>query len=397
MNDSRPYPPARGFDTGEFETRCAYVQSNMRDRNIDIIWCTTEADIQYLTGYQTQFWQSPTRPWYLLLPQSGEPVAIIPTIGFACMQRTWITDIRLWSSPDPVDDGVTLLIDAIRELAGPTPRIGTSTSRETYLRCCLDDLQCIRSALAGAHWVDSTNCIRTVRQIKSEAEILKLRHITEVTSRAFAKVPDIIHSGMTDTEAFRRFKITCLEQGADDCRYLVGAASAGGYADIISPPNDHFINSGDVLILDTGCVFDGYHSDFDRNFALTRVDEMTCTAHHRVWDATEAGLGAVRAGVQCSDVFDAMQKVLQGDNARTSDAGAHVGRMGHGLGIELTETPSIAKFDETRLRAGMVITLEPGCNYSDNRMMVHEENLVVTEDGYELLSKRASRDIPIIG
>ena len=397
MNDSIPYPPARGFDTGEFETRCAHVQSNMRDRNIDIIWCTTEADIQYLTGYQTQFWQSPTRPWYVLLPQSGEPVAIIPTIGFACMRRTWITDIRLWSSPDPVDDGVTLLIDAIRELAGPTPRIGTSMSRETYLRCCLDDLQCIRSALAGAHWVDSTNCIRTVRQVKSETEVVKLRHIADVTSRAFAKVPDITHSGMTDTEAFRRFRVACLEQGADDCRYLVGAAGAGGYEDIISPPGDNTINAGDVLILDTGCIYDGYYSDFDRNFAFTRVDEMTYTAHHRVWDATEAGLGVVKAGVKCSDVFNAMQRVLHGGGANVSEAGANVGRMGHGLGIELTETPSIANFDETRLRAGMVITLEPGCNYSDNRMMVHEENLVVTEDGYELLSKRASRDIPIIG
>ena len=397
MNDLFAYPAARGFDTCEFETRCARIQANMRDRNIDIIWCTTEADIQYLSGYQTQFWQSPTRPWYLLLPQSGKPVAIIPTIGYACMQRTWITDIRLWSSPHPVDDGVTLLVDAIRELAGPTASIGTSMSRETYLRCCQDDLQSIRSALAGANWVDSTNCIRKVRQIKSEAEILKLRYITDMTSRAFAKVPDIIHTGMIDTEAFRRFKIACLEQGADDCRYLVGAASAHGYADIISPPSDHTISSGDVLILDTGCVFDGYYSDFDRNFAFTHVDEMTCTAHHRVWDATEAGLDVVKAGVKCSAVFAAMQSVLQGGGASASDADTNVGRMGHGLGIELTETPSIANFDETRLQAGMVITLEPGCNYSDNKMMVHEENLLVTEDGYELLSKRASRDIPIIG
>ena len=380
----------------EYETRCARIQANMRDQNIDVIWCSTEAELLYLTGYLTQFWQSPTRPWYLLLPQTGKPVAVIPSIGQACMQRTWVNDIRTWSSPDPFDDGVTLLVDTIRELAGPTPRIGISTSRETYLRCCIDDRERIRSALAGANWVDSTPAIRSVRQIKSEAEIQKLQYIGNVTSRAFAQIPEMVHTGMSDTEAFRRFKIACLEHGADDCRYLVGAACAGGYEDIISPPGDHIISTGDVLMLDTGCVFDGYYSDFDRNFGFSRVDEKTQAAHQRVWDATEAGLARVKAGVQCSDVFHAMQKVLLGNDECIPHTQASVGRSGHGLGIELTETPSIAEFDETYLQTGMVITLEPGYSYSENKMMVHEENLVVTADGYRLLSDRAPRDIPII-
>lgn len=397
MNNTALQTPSRGFEQTEYERRCACVQKAMREQSIDVLWLNTHADIFYFTGFLTQFWQSPTRPWYLLIPQTGQPVAVIPSIGVACMQRTWITDIRSWSSPDPFDDGVTLLVDSVRELAGPTPCIGVPMARETHLRCCLNDHNAIRSALAGANWVDASLAIRSTRHIKSEAEIAKLDFICKVTSKAFAQVPHIIHIGMTEAEAFRAFKIACLQQGADDCAYLVGAASVDGYEDIISPPGNHAISAGDVLILDTGCTFDGYYADFDRNFAFSHVDDATHVAHQRVWDATEAGLDSVKPGVLCSDVFHSMNNVMLSDDNSPQTVGASVGRLGHGLGIELTETPSLAGFDDTELQVGMVMTLEPGYCYAPGKMMVHEENIVITDTGYELLSQRAPRDIPIIG
>ena len=77
------------------------------------------------------------------------------------------------------------------------------------------------------------------------------------------------------------------------------------------------------------------------------------------------------------------------------DAGS-VGRLGHGLGMQLTESPSITAFDTTVLQAGMVMTLEPGIIYGDGRLMVHEENIVVENSGARLLTKRASPSIPVI-
>ena len=384
--------PARGFHHNEYERRCGAVQNNMRDAGVDVLWLTTEADIHYLSGFLTQFWQSPTRPWYLLLPQSGKPVAVIPAIGEICMRRTWIDDIRTWSSPQPQDDGVTLLIDTLIEIAGNSPAIGIPQGPETYVRSPEKDVQRIRRGLPGAQWTDATALVRSVRQIKSDAEVAKLRHICQVTSNAFATVPEIIHGGMAEAEAFRQFRIACLSAGADDAAYVVGAAAPGGYEDIISPPGNHQLSHGDVLILDTGCVFDGYYSDFDRNFAVGAVDSATHSAHQRVWDATEAGLASLAPGVTCAEVYAAMQEVMQPANAPVSD----VGRLGHGLGIQLTETPSIAAFDKTALRPGMVITLEPGYSYAPGKLMVHEENLLITDSGYELLSTRAPRDIPII-
>jgi len=410
--------PARGFLKDEYQRRSALIQANMKASNIDVLWLSTEADIRYLTGFLTQFWQSPTRPWYLLLAQTGDPVAVIPAIGAICMQRTWVSDIRLWSSPDPVDDGISLLVDTIHELAGRKPTVGVPMGSETYVRCPWNDQLRIRQQLVGAQWVDATPAIRAVRQIKSTAEIAKLEYICSVTSQAFAQVPHIIRAGMTEIEAFRAFKIACLQQGADDPVYVVGAAAPDGYEDIISPPSDHLLSLGDVLILDTGCTFDGYFADFDRNFAIQRVDNATAAAHHRIWDATEAGIDALKPGANCADVFAAMQAVMQPSAARTrfsiapdtgsmdrvssssiptSVAQGDVGRLGHGLGIQLTETPSITAFDHTPLLPGMVMTLEPGYSYAPGKMMVHEENVVITQEGARLLSHRAPRDIPIIG
>ena len=86
---------------------------------------------------------------------------------------------------------------------------------------------------------------------------------------------------------------------------------------------------------------------------------------------------------------------------RSAPQGDDVGRYGHGLGTQLTETPSHAAWDETEITAGMVLTLEPSIAYTATdgspRMMVAEEDILVTAEGVELLTRRAPRELPVIG
>ena len=90
--------PERGFPQIEFEQRLEKAQWLMSEKDLDVMFFCTEAEVRYFTGFLTQFWQSPTRPWFLCLPRKGNPVAVIPEIGADCMERTWIEDIRTWSS-----------------------------------------------------------------------------------------------------------------------------------------------------------------------------------------------------------------------------------------------------------------------------------------------------------
>ena len=382
-----PAPP-RGFTTTEYQHRTAAAQARMATAGIDALLLTTEADIRYFTGFLTQFWQSPTRPWYTVVPAEGRPIAVIPRIGEECMARGWLDDIRCWDSPAAEDDGVSLLADALAAFG----TVGLQRGRETHLRMPFDDLDALRAALPSARWADATAIVRETRLVKSEAEIAKLAHVCGLVSGVFAALPDHLEAGLAEVEIFRRFKILALEAGVDDVPYLVGGAGPGGYGDIISPPRERGLRAGDVLILDTGCVFDGYYSDFCRNWGIGQVDDAARRAHEVVWDATEAGLAAVRPGASAKDLHDAMQAVM----AARGTLGNSVGRLGHGLGIQLTEPPSNAAFDEARLRPGMVITLEPGMSFAPGRMMVHEENLVVRDDGPELLTRRAPRELPLV-
>jgi Xaa-Pro aminopeptidase len=166
--------------------------------------------------------------------------------------------------------------------------------------------------------------------------------------------------------------------------YLAGGAAKGGYGDVISPASDTPLTDGDVLMLDTGLVWDGYFCDFDRNFSVGPISMHSETAHARLIDAVNAGADIVRAGTTAAEVFHAMDKIVTG-GAGGSDAG----RLGHGLGMQLTEGLSLIPEDHTVLEAGMVITLEPGIETGQGKMLVHEEDILITDGAPQFLSPRA--------
>ena len=364
----------------------------MRDYEFDALLLTTEAQLRYFSGFLTQFWESPTRPWFLVLPAEGKPIAVIPTIGLAGMRATWIDDIRAWSSPQPDDDGISLLAATIDELPRRFGCLGLSLGCEGRLRMPLLDYQRLHALLPNLDRVDCAEPLLRLMSVKSTAEIDKIRHICEIASDSFEALPGFAATGQSEREIVCAMRIDLLQRGADHTPYIVAASGADGYGDIIMGPRDRRLEAGDVLIIDTGSVFDGYFCDFDRNFVFSRASDTARRVYRSVYRSTDAGLAAARPGATTSDVWRAMWAVLEADGAQGND----VGRMGHGLGAQLTEWPSLTSTDETPLEAGMVITLEPGMEFAPGKMMVHEENIVITESGAELLSRRAAPELPVV-
>ena len=376
---------AGDFPDAEFAVRLERAQRSMAAEKLDALLITTEAELRYFSGFRTLFWQSPTRPWFLIVPAAGKPIAVVPEIGAALMRATWIDDVRTWAAPHASDDGVSLLTAAMAGYA----RVGMSMGRASALRMPLANFQQLRDALPGTQWSDASTLLRDLRMVKSEAEIDKIRAICAIGSAAFDRGIELFHEGQPLDDVFRAFKIELLRQGAEDVPYLVGGAGSGGYADVISPPSARPLQRGDVLMLDTGATRHGYFCDFDRNFAIGPPSEAAATANDVLWRATEAGLAVARPGATCADVYRAMANVIgQGDG--------DVGRLGHALGSELTEEPSLIGWDQTVLQAGMVMTLEPSMVVAGDAIMVHEENIVVRDGAPELLTKRATPELVAI-
>lgn len=384
--------PERGFPVREFEARLDRLQGLMARDGLQALFLTTEEPIRYITGFQTPFFQSPTRPWFVIVPGTGKPVAVIPEIGAALMATTWIEDIRTWASPDPVDDGVSLLVDALADAVPEPGRIGMPMGPETSLRMPLQDFERLRERLGGRRFQDATEILKTARMKKSALEIEKIAWVCGRASDAFADLPGWIEPDLADTEIMRRFRIDCLNKGVDAVPYLVGGAGPDGTADVIAPPVGRTIRPGDILMLDTGCVYDGYFCDFDRTFAVGTASDAARRAYRTLHRAIDAALSVARPGATCAELFRAMQSCI----GVAPGSGGNVGRMGHGLGMQLTEPPSLTPFDETPLVDGMVLTLEPSMSVVPGRIMVHEENIVIREDGCALLTERAPPELPVI-
>ncbi|MBO9433267.1 aminopeptidase P family protein [Ruegeria sp. R13_0] len=372
----------RGFAPSEFEARTRRAQQLMDAAGLSALLLTTEADLRYFTGFLTRFWESPTRPWFLIVPVAGKPIAVISSIGAALMAQTWIDDIRTWSAPDLQDDGVSLLCDTLVEVTPTEGRIGIPDGHETHLRMPLADLERLRGLLGTRALTGDSGILRQLRMVKSEAEIAKIETACGIAGRAFARVPEIAGEGVPLDEVFRRFQMLCLEEGADWVPYLAGGAEQGGYADVISPASGVPLALGDVLMLDTGLVWGGYFCDFDRNWSIGPPRPDVANAHARLIEASDAAFEIARPGATAADLFHAMNRVL------TKDAeGTDAGRLGHGLGMSLTEWPSLIPTDNTVLEPGMVLTLEPGIAVGD-KILVHEENIVITDGTPRFISPR---------
>ncbi|MCG9617378.1 M24 family metallopeptidase, partial [Vibrio tubiashii] len=436
--------------------------------------------VRYFTGFHTQFWHSPTRPWFVIVPAEGKPIAIIPEIGASGMAGTWIDNIITWPSPRPEDDGISLVASALNSLPCRHGRVGATLGIESHLRMPVNNYLQL-TTMVKKDFVDVSLEMHELRQIKSQAEIEKTREICRITNVGFKKVPQYAKAGMTEREICKQFRIDMLLEGADECPYIIAGSGPDGYDSIIMGPTDRIIEPGDVLIIDTGAVRDGYFSDFDRNWAFGHASEQTKAAYRATYEATTKGFeaakpgapttdsearrandvagsgpdgydsiimgptdriiepgdvliidtGAVRdgyfsdfdrnwafghaseqtkaayratyeattkgfeaakPGAPTTDIYNAMWKVLEANGALGND----VGRLGHGLGMELTERPSNTATDNTVLKPGMVMTLEPGMVYAPGKSMVHEENIVITEDGAQWLSERAEPELIII-
>ena len=382
----------RGFLEKEYQDRVLKLQKKMQDNNIDLILITSPHNFRYFTGLDSYFWESPTRPWFLLISQSDNPVAIIPSIGKTALQKTWIKNIQTWSSPQPNDEGVSALIESIKYIIPHKGNIGCELGQESHLRMSINDFDQLRKSMSNFNFTNASEIIWSLRMIKSQNEIKKIKKIISIASDVFDNLHNNIAIGMTEIEICNIFKKELLNKGADYTLYMSCASGNGGYDQIICDPSEKRLRDGDVLVIDTGTTFDGYFCDFDRNYGFGNIKKEVNNAYLTLWEASKKALEKAKPGIACTEINNAMSSVLKKSNLSSNS----VGRMGHGLGLQLTEPPSIMHNDKTILKENMILTIEPCYEYLPGKILVIEENILITKNGYELLTSRTPKLLPII-
>ena len=382
----------RGFSTTEFEERLRRARLLMQEKKFEMLLITSPHNFRYFTGFDSYFWESPTRPWFLLLSLNHDPIAIVPSIGKTALNKTWIKNVKTWQSPNPNDEGITVLQDMILSIQSNQCSIGCEIGIESHLRMSIKDFQTLNTNLENHSFVDASPLIWKLRMIKSENEIYKIKKIISIASNVFDELPKHLHIGQSEIEICNIMKKTLLDLGADHTLYMSCASGPGGYDQIICDPTEKKLQNGDILIIDTGTTLDGYFCDFDRNFGFGKIANSAHMAYELLWEATEEGMQKAKPGNTCADISNVMSNIL---HKKSPDLNS-IGRMGHGIGLQLTEPPSIMSNDNTVLCENMVIAIEPCLEYVPGTMIVHEENILITNNGFERLTSRTPINIPII-
>jgi Xaa-Pro aminopeptidase len=255
----------------------------------------------------------------------------------------------------------------------------------------VDQLDEWTRAADGVEWVPLKDVVEGQRAVKDEAEIDALRRSTALTDAAFAHLLEVVRPGMTEREAAWEIEVYMRTHGASKVAFdLIVAAGPNG-ALPHARPGDRAIQPGEPVVIDIGCVLDGYCSDMTRTIFLGRPDPKYLEVWELVRQALEVAEGGIHAGMSGVDA-DALAREL----ITEAGYGDHFGHgLGHGVGLAVHEKPRASRLSEDTLEAEMTLTIEPGI-YLPGEFGVRIEDLVVIRDtGVEVLTRTPKEPVVV--
>lgn len=238
--------------------------------------------------------------------------------------------------------------------------------------------------------VDIGDAVGRLRQRKDESEIAALRRSGEIIDECLGGTLRAIEPGMTEKEVEADLKRRILDSEADGWGVTLALAGTRT-AELMEDASDYRIAEGDLVLIDTGAVYDGYYTDVSRTVAVGEPDPELKRRYDAVREAAEAARGVVEAGRELRDIQVTATDVL--DEAGYLDLfERNSGRVGHGVGLDGHEPPYVGPENADPMQVGHVITVEPGLYEPGLGGIRIEDDIAITEDGPEILTD-LSRDL----
>ncbi|MCJ2185779.1 Xaa-Pro peptidase family protein [Novosphingobium sp. 2638] len=349
----------------EYAARLGKARMLMAREGVCALVINAGSSLRYFTGVT---WGQTERLVALLLPASGKPRIVCPAFERGSLEAELRieADLLLWEEDE---DPVRLLTDVL-------PKGGT---------VAIDPLlpfgQAGRIASAHGAAVDASPVIDGCRMYKSPAELALMQQAKAMTLDVHRAAARILAPGIRASEVIRFIDEAHREMGAGGsyfCAVQFGKATAYPHG----LPIDQELEEDQIVLIDTGCRIEGYHSDITRTYAFGKVSDE----ERAVWDlekaAQAAAFAAVRPGVPCEEIDGAARKVLEeaglGPNYRLPGL-PH--RTGHGIGLAIHEPAYLVRGDRTPLAPGMCFSNEPMI-VCPNRFGIRlEDHFFVTDEG----------------
>lgn len=356
------------------EDRHQRLQLELTRRGMDCLVLNPGPSMTYLTGLQFHLME---RPVVAFFTAQGRHAIILPEL-----EKAKLADHPLNFELFPFGDDPALwqrtYNDAFEALELQSARIALEPNRLRVL-----ELRYMEAAGKAAHFVDGSELVALLRMRKSQDEAEKMRQAAVIAQNALMATLKYVRGGMSEKEIASELVIQLFRAGSDvelpfQPIVSMGANSANPHA----VPSERKLKEGDLLLIDWGAGKDGYFIDITRTFTFGRVDAELLKVGEIVLAANAAGRQAYQEGISAGEVDRQTRAVIDA----AGYGGFFIHRTGHGLGMEAHEAPYIFSGNNFILEEGMTFTVEPGIYLPERGGVRIEDDVLVTQYGFETLT-----------
>lgn len=350
------------------------LRSLMEDSALDALVVSAPSNRRYLTGFTGS---------------AGVVVVTLEDMLFVTDGRYTeqaADELQAAQTPGKVEITSTNQKDIVSGFLASSKRIGLEADHVTWAT----QRRYAEEWFPSIDLVATSGLIEQLRRTKDEAELSRMELAAAIADTALADRRSSLLEGLSEAEFALQLDATMRRLGASGTSFETIVASGPNGAKPHARPTDRRMREGDLVVLDFGCIVDGYCSDMTRTVALGDVDATCQRMLEVVTAANAAGVAAVRAGRETSAVDEAARSVIA--DAGWLDAFTH--GTGHGVGLDIHEAPRVAGTSTDTLLPGDVVTVEPGVYlpaYGGVRM---EDSVVVTPEGCRPLTHTTKSPTP---
>lgn len=357
-----------------FPDRLARLQAALARKHLSALLVTQPANRRYLSGYTATDHGIQESAGVLLVPRRGQPYLL--------------TDSRFLLQAREEAAGFNVLLyrkGLLATLQRLLPELGVRRlgfESHYLLHSTAGRLAGLAEKL-GLELVPVTEMVEPLRVVKTGEEIGKIRAAVLLNERVFQQVYRTLRPGMTEAGIALALETAMRELGAEGPSFATIVAFGTNAAKPHAVPGTRVLAAGEPVLIDMGLVLDGYCSDMTRTVVVGKPDPLFRERLRIVRRAQLAAIKVIRAGIPGRDVDLAARRVI-----RESGYGAFFGHaLGHGVGLEVHEEPRLSARCRKKLRAGMVVTVEPGIYLPEWGGIRLENMVVVREGGCEVLNR----------
>ena len=366
------------------QSRFDGLNASLRASGLDAVILNPGPTLTHLTGLHFHLME---RPVVLLFAKDQDPAIVLPELE---LQKVTSLPYKLQVFPYPENPSEwdNAFRKAVQALNLDGKRIGVDPRQLRLL-----EFRHVKAGAPEADYPDGSDVLSALRLKKEKAEVEAMRRAVQIAQAALEATIPLVKMGMTEKELSAELVMQLLKHGSEPEMPFAPIVSAGpNSANPHASPTERKLQAGDLLVIDWGATYEGYISDLTRTFAVGEVDAEYEKIHQIVQEANAAGRASSKPGVPCANVDKAARAVIE--KAGYGKYFTH--RTGHGIGMEGHEEPYMRGDNMQLLEPGMAFTVEPGIYLPDRNGVRIEDNVVITEDGADVLSNMP-REIKAVG